>query len=86
MALETELKTYESRKGDLLTLAGKFVLIADQNVVGARDIYEDALRAGYQQFGVDKEFFVKRIERFEDKVRGRASPWPIHLFQNTISL
>ena len=65
MALEKEMKTYEEKKDQLLANAGKFVLIFDSNVVGIWDTYEDALKAAYQKYGVDKTFLVKKIEGVE---------------------
>ena len=52
MALERELKTYEQNRSQLLAKAGKFVLICEEEVVGAWDAYEDALRVAYQRYGV----------------------------------
>ena len=61
MALEKELETY---KQQLPTLAaahsGKFALVHDTQVAGVYDSYADALRAGYEKFGL-KPFLVKQI-------------------------
>jgi len=60
MALERELQTYKNRLTELLAHEGKFVLIRGDEVAGTWDTYEDALRAGYDKFGLNP-FLVKRI-------------------------
>ena len=62
MALEKELATYESKKAELESEAGKFVLIHGDEIVGTFDSYADAIQEGYQQYGVREPFLVKRIE------------------------
>jgi hypothetical protein len=57
MALETEQKTYERRKEELLANAGKFALIKGEEIAGA-------LRVGYEKFKLDP-FMVKKIEAIE---------------------
>jgi hypothetical protein len=65
MALEKELETY---KRELPTLAassaGKFVLIQDSQVMGVFDTYADALKEGYEKFGLTP-FLVKQINALE---------------------
>ncbi len=74
MALETEQKTYEREKSQLLPRAGKFVLISGEQVVGVYDTYADALKFGYDKFGL-QPFMVKRIE----------APETIHCFTRNIA-
>ena len=61
MALEKEVATYEKKLEELSPHEGKFVLIHGNDVAGIWDTYVDALRAGYQQFGLD-ECLVKKIQ------------------------
>ncbi|HEX8342900.1 MAG TPA: hypothetical protein VF624_18500 [Tepidisphaeraceae bacterium] len=62
MALETEQETYERELEKLAaSMDGKFVLIKADKVIGAYDTYGDALKVGYDTFGL-KPFLVKRIE------------------------
>ncbi len=61
MALERELATYERKRRELAELAGKFVLVHGDDIVGCFGTYDDAIKAGYQQFGLEP-FLVKRIE------------------------
>ncbi len=59
--LKTELETYEREKDRLVSEnEGHFVVISDTRVVGIWDTYEDALKAGYKEFGL-KPFLVKQI-------------------------
>ncbi len=63
--LKTELATFAQRKQELLqSNEGKFVVIHQANVAGVWDTYEDALHAGYENFGL-APFLVKQIERIE---------------------
>ncbi len=61
MALEKELATYQKKRSELLANEGKFVLIHADQLAGIWDTYEDALRVGYDKYGL-KPFMVKRIE------------------------
>lgn len=63
-ALETELKTYQRLLPGLLTEQGKFVLIAGDSLLGIFVAYEDALKAGYAQRGI-QPFLVKRVSAEE---------------------
>ncbi|MGC9259699.1 MAG: hypothetical protein ACP5I8_06410 [Phycisphaerae bacterium] len=67
MALEKELETY---KRELPRFAaseqGKYVLIQDSAVVGVYDTYSDAIKDGYEHFGVAKPFLVKQINTLEN--------------------
>jgi hypothetical protein len=60
MALEIELATYHKNLPALLEHEGKFVVIGGEVVSGFWDTYEDALRAGYGEFGLDP-FMVKQV-------------------------
>jgi len=60
MALEKEMATYEANVNKWTDQAGKFVLIHGEDVVDFFAAYEDALKAGYQKFGLD-QFLVKQI-------------------------
>ena len=64
MALEKELETYRSKLAELLPSEGKYVLIHGGDVVDTFAAYEDALKAGYQRFGL-KPFMVKQILAIE---------------------
>ena len=64
MALEKELAAYKSKLPELLPQEGKFALVHDDAVAGIWDTYEDALKIGYEKYGL-KPFLVKRIEAVE---------------------
>lgn len=64
MALEKELETYERHRDELLSFEGEWVVIGGDEVVGHYAAYVDALRAGYDKFGVTS-FLVKKIEATE---------------------
>jgi len=64
MALDKELETYKERLPELKDQTGKFVLIHAETVVDFFAAYEDALKAGYQQFQLEP-FLVKQIEAVE---------------------
>lgn len=67
MALEEELETYNRELQTLLANEGegKFVLIQDATVVDVFGTYEDAVKAGYNQFGLNTPFMVKQIQAVE---------------------
>jgi hypothetical protein len=60
MALEIEMKTYEDNVEKWAENTGRFVLIHGEEVVDFFAAYEDALKAGYQKYGL-KPFLVKQI-------------------------
>jgi hypothetical protein len=62
--LTTELQTYMARKESLLGKEGKFVLIHGADISEPWDTYEDALKAGYDKYGL-QPFLVKQIEGTE---------------------
>jgi hypothetical protein len=62
--LKRELDTFEAHKADFAKNAGAFVLIKDDEIEGTFDTYSDALKVGYDKFGVDV-FLVKQISPAE---------------------
>jgi hypothetical protein len=66
MALEKELAIYKNNLATLKANEGKFVLIeAEQGVVNTFTSYEDAMKEGYEKFGLGKPFLVKQIRAIE---------------------
>lgn len=64
--LKTELETFELHKQELLAAHhGKFVLIRGAEIVGIWDTYEDALKSGYEKYGISEPFLVTRISGIE---------------------
>ena len=64
-------RAYETYLAHLPRLAHqecRFVLIHDTDVVDVYDTYNAALSAGYEKFGVDKPFLVKRVSSVESPV------------------
>ena len=64
MALEKELETYAHELPKLLASEGKYVLIRGDEVSGVFGAYEDAIRAGYEKYGLNP-FLVKQIQAVE---------------------
>ena len=64
MALERERATYKDKLSELKEHEGKFVLIHGDKVVDYFSAYEDAIKAGYQQFQLEP-FLVKQINALE---------------------
>lgn len=64
MALEKELATYKDKLPELKEHEGKFVLIHGDQVIDFFVAYEDAIKAGYQQFKLEP-FLVKQINAVE---------------------
>lgn len=59
--LQDELRTFESRRDQLLgTSLGKWVLIRQEDLVGAFESQADAINVGYQRFG-NVPFLVKQV-------------------------
>ena len=63
MALEKELEIYRSKLPELKENEGKFVLIHGEQIE-VFSTYEDAVKRGYQEFGLDP-FLVKQIQSIE---------------------
>jgi hypothetical protein len=66
MALETELATYKTKLPELIAddKEGKFVLIHANDVIDVYGTYEDAIKEGYAQFGLEP-FLVKQVQALE---------------------
>jgi hypothetical protein len=65
MALEKELETYRNNLPELKgENEGRFVLIKGDQVIDVFSSYDDALKAGYTQFGL-QPFLVKKIQAVE---------------------
>ena len=64
MALEKERETYKNRLPELKEHEGKFVLIHGDQIVDYFAAYEDAIKAGYQQFKLEP-FLVRQINAVE---------------------
>lgn len=64
MALEKELATYKAKLPELKDQAGRYVLIHGDDVIDTYSAYDDALKDGYEKFGLEP-FLVKRIEAVE---------------------
>lgn len=60
MQLERELATYREKLPELVQHEGKYVLIHGDTVTDIFATYQDALRQGYRQFGLEP-FLVKQI-------------------------
>ena len=61
MALEKELQTYKDKLAEMRAHEGKYVLIQGDSIVDYFATYEDAIKAGYQKFGLTV-FMVKQIQ------------------------
>jgi len=64
MALEQELATYKTKLPELHEQQGKFALIHGNDLKGVFGTYDDALKAGYDTFGL-RPFLVKQIQVVE---------------------
>ena len=64
MALEKEIETYKAKLPELKAHEGQYVLIQGDQVVDTFSSYDDALKAGYKQFGLTP-FLVKQILAIE---------------------
>lgn len=64
MALEKELATYAAKLPELSGSEGKFALVHGDKFVDVYTSYEDAIKAGYNHFGLTP-FLVKQIEAAE---------------------
>lgn len=62
--LDKELQTYKAKLPEWTAEEGKFALIQGDKVVGIYTAYEDAIKAGYEEFGLEP-FLVKQIHAIE---------------------
>jgi hypothetical protein len=63
--LNRELKTYQDKFAELAPAnEGKFALVHGADLVEVLDSYEDALKIGYERFGLEP-FLVKKISTTE---------------------
>ncbi|MCL5673787.1 MAG: hypothetical protein M1407_04125 [Deltaproteobacteria bacterium] len=62
--LKHELDRYKDNLETLLVNEGRFVLIKDDDNFEFFDTYDDALKAGYEKYGVEP-FLVHKISRIE---------------------
>jgi hypothetical protein len=67
LELQSELEIYEREKERLIAAGdqGKFAVIGDGALAGVFDTYEDALKVGYNRFGLETRFLVKKVEAVE---------------------
>lgn len=66
--LKSERRTYERQRTRLLKSArGSFVLIHRTRVLGVFGTEGEAVAAGYRQVGLDRPFFVHRVEAKEEE-------------------
>jgi len=63
-ALDREIATFNEKLSSLSGDEGRYVVIADQNIIGVFDTYSDALEAGYKARGLET-FLVKQINTIE---------------------
>jgi hypothetical protein len=64
MALEKELETYHRELPGLLAQEGRFAVIHASDLLGVFGSYEEALKLGYDQCGLNP-FLVKKIQAVE---------------------
>lgn len=62
--LEQEVQVYQDKLPELKDQEGKFVLIKGDKV-DVYGTYEDALKAGYDEYGVETPFLVRQIHAIE---------------------
>jgi hypothetical protein len=62
--LEQEIETYNTNLSKWTEHEGEFVLIHEDKIVGFFSVYEEALRTGYEKFGI-VPFLVKQVSRTE---------------------
>ena len=64
MPLEREFATFKQKLPEFKDQEGRFVLIHGDDVVDFFSTYEDAIKEGYQRFGLES-FLVKRLAASE---------------------
>lgn len=62
--LERELRVYRAKLPALAASEGKFALVHDDDYFDVLDSYQDALKVGYEKFGL-QPFLVKKISSME---------------------
>ena len=62
--LAQEMAVYRRHVKEWADRAGEYVLIKGEEIAGFHPSYDDALKAGYEKFGLD-QFFVKQISVVE---------------------
>lgn len=62
--LEKELETYKQKLPELKDQEGKFALVKDDKL-DVYSTYEDAVKAGYKEYGLDNPFLVRQIHAIE---------------------
>jgi hypothetical protein len=62
--LAIEIARYNEELESLLCDEGKFALVKGKEKIETFDSYDDALKVGYEKYGLDA-FLVKKITRFE---------------------
>jgi len=68
ITLEKESKYFEEHKEELLKhYEGQFVLIKDDQLVGAFTTEEEAYQTGLKKFG-NQPFFIKKVAKEEEVV------------------
>lgn len=58
--LDTEIATYNAKLPTLIKQQGKFAVVKGDSIAGVFDSYGDALKDGYEKFGLE-HFLVKQI-------------------------
>jgi hypothetical protein len=64
MALEKEMETFQQNLPNLLCESGKYVVVSGDQIAGIYGTYEDALKVGYEKYGL-KPFLVRKIQAVE---------------------
>lgn len=62
MPLEKEIETYKANLNAMREYEGKYVLISGATIVDYFTSYDDAIKEGYQKFGLETPFLVRRVE------------------------
>lgn len=71
--LQQELETFERLRDQLLQDEGKYAVIGGQELLGVYTSYDDALKMGYERYGL-APFLVRKISVME----------PVHFFTRHI--
>ena len=65
--IEQALETYEKSYAEIIRNLGKYVLIKGNSIVEYFASYRDAVRAGYERFGIT-DFLVKRVQQEDEPI------------------